>query len=396
MKSAALYKRNLLEISHFFLAILICSININGANFFHTKEIFFFLFLISAMKFGSYKNLTSLFIMLFIYFFTLIANFSNPYLDLSQGLNYIFGLLYLVLLVFANEKYQRVIIISYVISALIVAVMIISIWSICSSSPVLKNALLLYFGSLDTGEDAFLFMIRNRKIFSWWILGVYYGTAPCMIPALAYSLYCFYKNNSRKYCFCALIFTTALVLTMARANILAALAINFFYLCIKQLKKKQKTSFFFLVCIAFVSLLVIVSLFLGDKTESSLSVKTLHKRSYINEFDSSLLNFVLMGWGAGSRFYSLGYKEWTFITELSLYETIRRYGLISTCVIFLCIWLASLIRFCCQKKAFAEKFFWFGAFVSYLFVACTNPFLLGSIGFCSLFFMTTILKYRSE
>lgn len=394
MKNTALYNRTLLEVSKWFLAFLILSINLNGANFFHTKEIAFFLFLAVSLSFGTYKNIWPLFIMLAAYFFSLIANLTNPYMDITQGLRYILGLLYLILMSFSNRKYQHVIVKTYVFSALIVGIMTIVIWGICNTFPVIKNALILYFGSIDTGEAAFLFMIRNRKILHWWIMGVYYSTAPCMIPALAYSLYQVYKENSRKYLIASWILTVALVLTMARANILAALAVNFLYVCTRLLKEKKVTLFFLILCASICFALGLAFLFLNDKGESSLSVKTLHKISYSKEFDSNMIKFFLTGWGAGSKFYSSGYREWTYLTELSLYETIRRYGLVSTIIIFLCIWLSPIIQFDAQKKPLGDILFWTGVFFSYLFVACTNPFLLGSIGFCALFFMTTVLKYQ--
>ena len=396
MKALLLYKRNLLEISHLCLALLIFSINMNGANLFHTKEISFFLFLLVSLPFGSYKNLLPLLTMIAIYFFSLIANFTNPYMNLSQGLRYSMGLMYLVLLVFSNRQYASVIIKSYFISALIVGIVTVFLWIVCKVFPILKTAFLLYFNSVDTGEYAFLFMIRDRKILNWWIPGVYYCTAPSMIPALAYSLYRAYKTKSWKYIFSAVVLTAGLMLTMARANILAAFALNFFYICIRQLKKKQMTAFFLILCFSLCLSVLIVFLFLSDKSEASLSVKTLHKLSYYKEFDSNLFKFFLTGWGAGSQFYSFGYREWTYITELSLYETIRRYGLVSTIIIFLGIWLSPLVYFCKRRKHLSDMFFWAGAFFAYLFVACTNPFLLGSIGFCALLFMSTVLKYQTE
>ena len=391
-----MYKKSLFDISEFSICCLILSININGANFFHTKELFFFLSLLLSMRFGSYKNLFPFFTMISIYFISLISNFSNPYMDLNQGLRYILGLCYLIIFIFLSERYKSLIVKAYFVSAMLVAILTVGIWLICNSFPVIKNAMILYFSSLNTGEYAFLFMIRNRKILGWWIMGVYYCTAPCMIPALAYSYTQFFKYKAKKYFACSLMLSVGLIFTMARANILAALAVNFLSFAFNLLRKKKLTSFFFVTFSALLCAITIVTLFLSDKTEGSLSIKALHKESYNEVFDSSLLKYVVTGWGAGSEFYSKGYKEWTFITELSLHETIRRYGLIQTAIIFFAIWLTPIIRFCISKKRFADKFFWGGVFFTYLFVACTNPFLLGSIGFCALLFMSTILRYSLE
>ena len=41
--------------------------------------------------------------------------------------------------------------------------------------------------------------ISMKKILKWWILGVYYGTAPCMIPVFGYCLIYGIKTKRNKF-----------------------------------------------------------------------------------------------------------------------------------------------------------------------------------------------------
>ena len=113
--------------------------------------------------------------------------------------------------------------------------------------------------------------------------------------------------------------------------------------------------------------------------------------SYEKEFISDYGRFLLYGWGGGSTFYSAGFKSYTGLTELSHLETVRRYGLVPTIMIFVFVWLKPVVTIISKEKSLL-KYFYMILLVSYIFVACTNPFLLGSIGFCALLFMSTFFE----
>ena len=276
---------------------------------------------------------------------------------------------------------------------LLVAILISSIWIICSLNSVIRYALVNYFSSIKNDKVAFIMMIRNRKIFKWWVLGVYYGTAPCMIPALGYFLIDRLNHRTFKNLLVDILLTSALIMTGARANILAAGLLVFLYFTFNLLKHKHYyLAVFMMFSVVFVGILV-AFLFLSDKGEGSLQVKTLHKISYKIQFSKDLFRTVFYGWGAGSTFYSLGYKKLTSITELTIYETIRRYGFIATIMIFIFIWFKPFLYLLNSKKGI-YALFPFLILLIYVFVACTNPFLLGSIGFCALLFFNTQFSRR--
>lgn len=378
--------------------MLILSINVNGPDFFKTKELFFVLFVGTSLKYGNYKNLWELFIMISAMLISACLNLIIPGSNLTFNgiISNTLGLFYLILLVFNNDMYKDVIIKMYLISATCVAILISSIWIICSSNPLLKDTLIAFFDSKKNDKVAFIMMIRNRKIFKWWVLGVYYGTAPCMIPALGYWLMDRLEHKNKKNFLMIILLTISLMMTGARANIMAAGLLVFAYFAFYLIRKRYYNLAMFMMFLVLMIGVVVAYLFLSDKGEASLKAKNLHKLSYKGLFDSDIIRTFFYGWGAGSSFYSRAYNEWTSLTELTLYETIRRYGFVSTFFIFVFIWFKPLMIIINSKKGLI-CFFPMLILLAYVFVACTNPFLLGSIGFCALlFFNTQFLRWKDE
>lgn len=392
---ALIYSKNinLMSMSKLFLVLLILSININGANFFRTKEVFFIALILTGFMFGDYSKIKPLIIMLLIYFSSLLFNLIVPgsNVDILNGLYFSLGFLYLSLLIFDNKQYWDSSIRAYLASAKLVAIFIIAVWLVCFIWNDIKWQLITYFDNVENDNVAFIFMIRSRKILDWWLPGVYYSTAPCMIPALAYYLSKSIKNNNNENKLSCIILSIGLILTAARANMLAVFVLLFIYLiAMNYLRRRVIISTIFAVVASLGSLLILY-LLLSDVNEGSLALKALHKEAYNGVFASDYFRTILFGWGAGSSFYTAGFNEYTMLTELTIYETVRRFGLVSTLLIFAFIWFPPVL------KSFSFRFkldtAYLGvALLSYILVASTNPFLLGSIGFCALFFFSLIIN----
>lgn len=379
------------HISRILLFLLICSININGSDYFFTKEIFFVLFMLFSISLGRYNNIFDLLALLLIYLFSAVVNLATNSINATSSLMYLPGLFYLVLLLYAKKEYKDVIIKSYLMSSAIVALLIITIWLICIQSITIQNILIKYFESVKNDRVAFLFMIRKRKFLSWWFLGVYYGTAPCMIASLGYCLYSDLKRKSWRKIALSVLYIIALIMSGARANILAALILYIVYIGFKLIRANRKLLGLILLNILMVSSFLVISILLSEKKEGSIIIKNLHKGSYFELFNDDFLRTVFTGWGAGSTFFSKGYNDYTTITELTIYETIRRYGLISTVIIFLFIWLKP-IKYALRKKRKTDKLYLILIVLAYISVACTNPFLIGGVGFCALLFVSTFMQ----
>lgn len=387
-----LYKRTLLQISQFFLFCLIMMINLNGNNFFHLKEAFFILFVSTSLSYGNYKKLWNFLLMIVLYLYSATVNLiTESNYQFSAAVYNLLGFIYLFLQVYETPEYKDTIIKSFLTSSRIVAVVSIFIWFICMIFPVIGNGLILFFKMNNYGNAAFIFLITKREILGFQFLRVYYCTAPCMICALGYYLLQQFDNKTKKNLFLILMYSFALCISGARANILAVILLICSFFCLNLIRERKLVMAFFIIIVAGISALLVLFLLLGEKSDASIKVKTLHKISYMEIFNKNPLKTLFTGWGAGSEFYSKGFHKMTDTTELSFYETIRRYGIISTFFIFLFIWFRPVIYCFANKFPFVYSMFFSIILASYILVSCTNPFLLGSIGFCSLIFMETII-----
>ena len=387
-----LYKISLRQLSHFFLTCLIFMMNVNGNNFFHAKELFFVLFVLSSLQYANYKKLGNFLLVITLYLYSATVNlFTNSNYEFTTAIYYLLGFIYLFLQVYETSEYKTTIIKSFIVSSTVVAFMSIFIWIICMISPIISAALTLFFEMNKTDAAAFIFMITKRQILGFTFLRVYYCTAPCMICALGYYLLQQFTNPKRKNFVYILIFSFALLISGARANLLIVILLNGAYLVCKLIKRKMLATALFIITIGALVSIIFLILMLSEKTDSSIKVKTLHKLSYMELFNTYPYKTLFTGWGAGSEFYSKGFGKMTNTTELSFYETIRRYGILSTIIIFIFVWGRPIIVCFSNKLPFYAQLFFSITVIGYVFVACTNPFLLGSIGFCSLIFMETLL-----
>ena len=213
MRIHPLYKTKLTEISQILLSLLILSINMNGPDFFRTKEIFFFLFVLVSLPYGNYRRIFDFLLIFSILLFSDVLNLIIPGSDLtpSEAVKNSLGMIYLFILVYNKDEYKQTILKSYLFSAVCVAIFICSIWLVCTFSESAKEFLVAYFSTMKNDKTAFVLKISMKKILKWWVLGVYYGTAPCMIPVLGYCLIYGIKTKRNKFLLVEILLTAALI-----------------------------------------------------------------------------------------------------------------------------------------------------------------------------------------
>ena len=102
MRIHPLYKTKLTEISQILLSLLILSINMNGPDFFRTKEIFFFLFVLVSLPYGNYRRIFDFLLIFSILLFSDVLNLIIPGSDLtpSEAVKNSLGMIYLFILVY--------------------------------------------------------------------------------------------------------------------------------------------------------------------------------------------------------------------------------------------------------------------------------------------------------
>ena len=373
------------------LFLLILSINVNGPDFYYSREIFFLLIVFFTFKYSNLKKLNLLLIFGIFYFFGLFINlfFSQEHLEIYSGFYYFLGFIYLFLYVYENQFNNNQIIKYYLISSTLVALLIITIWLITFFNDEYRFLIMNYFENVENSNVAFILMIRERKFLEWWIPGVYYGTAPCMIPSLGYMLNKSLKSHSWQFVLLIILHLAALLFTASRANILSVGLIFLFFVILKLVKRRKYLSAFLLTFSVLISAVKLIIALLGDKDEGSLEVKDLHFRSYLNLFQSDYLRTFFLGWGPGSEFYTLAYKDYIQITELSYLESFRRYGVITSLIFIFLIWYRPFVN---SIKLGFTGYLILISMTTYLFVAGTNPYLFGSIGFLAAIFYSSVIR----
>lgn len=389
-----LQKLNLFTLSKFFLACLIISINIREP-FFHTREIFFVLFMITSFKYANFKQIYKPILLFFIWSTTSLLNYLIPGSNIQLSIATIIASIYLLLLCFSTKKYSETIIKSYILSSIVVGLIVFSLWLICFLFPDLFSILKTISMDVKESHNLVTFYVDKRNFFGYLLITANYRTSVCMIGALTYYLLkqLYHKKN---YSIPILFLATALFFTGTRANMLVSICLPLFYITFSFFKKKHYFSALFLAMAITVTILTFSYLFLTDSTSHSTKIKLLDRVSYYNVFTTDIIRTLFYGWGEGSTFYSLGRGRMVDLTEVSYLVNIRRFGLLATFVIFIIIWLDELIKFIISKKNNSIlKLFYFIAIFSYICVACTNPFLVDSVGFCALLFFQTLLRYYS-
>lgn len=387
------YNVKILNISSVMLALLIISINIREP-FFHTREILFFLTMIASISDIDFKQSKYAVILVVIWAISILFNLIVPgsAIDFNNGaFETVFISAYLLLMCFFQERYAGVIIKSYIFVSVVVALITITIWITCSISESTFYSLREYFFNISETRGLRWMSIDYRTMLGVKFLTVWYRTSPCMICALGYCLAQRLMARDKHTLKIALL-TVALIFSGTRANMLAAVLLGTVYVAFLLYKKGLN-----IIPIATAASIMIIALFIGvrfinDSASRSSAIKVSDAKTYITMFKGDPLRALFFGWGTGSSFYSEVRNFIVNSTELSLLETIRRYGLVSTFIIMFGIWFAPFRSTNYRNLGF-YKYYYCCVYAAYMLAAFTNPYLLDSVGFCALLFLCTCFTY---
>lgn len=206
----------------------------------------------------------------------------------------------------------------------------------------------------------------------------YYKTSAVLVLSYGYYLarYLFHKKTWCGFLL-TLLFFIALLLSGARANIIATAMIS---IVILTLKVRRSIGQYPAYIVALILMLAIGSVYAKkflNPQEASNTVKLGHFESYITLFGEHPLYFAF-GQGVNTSFYSSGFEEMTTITELSYFELIRQFGL---CVFAIqCLLLAAPILLMAKRHLPDKDSYLIPSYIGYLFIAGTNPLLVSSTG----------------
>lgn len=234
-----------------------------------------------------------------------------------------------------------------------------------------------------------IFMFAEHKKFLWWwVSSVFHMASPVIIIQVALKFYSFLKTHRIKQLFFTVFYFLTLFFTGTRANVLAAiLVIGLIYLynLYFERKKLYKTAFLIFIFVAFA--LIAVFLMLTVKNSSS-DMKDAHMVSYDILFSENP-SYLLFGQGAGSWLYDVGWKKLCTNTEISYMELIRMFGLLFT-VPIICLYAYPFLHF--VRKPCFYSFSVSISYLAYLFIAGTNPLLIGPTGFIVFWYAKYLLE----
>jgi len=229
-------------------------------------------------------------------------------------------------------------------------------------------------------------MIANRQFYGYDILSVYYKTSAVLVfPLSFYSYNFFIKKKGIKNLILIILLFVCLVMSGTRANIISAAIIVLYYLY-QYFKIKRNALYTIIGVISIFSALTyfILSLSFAEKEESS-EIKSGHFTSFIGNIGDNP-QYLLWGQGLGSKSYSTGTSTFLSQTELTYFDLVRFFGLPLTCIfIFLVIY--PLVYLYQNQLIFERNKYAVIAFLTYLFIAGTNPLLISSTGMLILIVM---------
>ncbi len=231
-------------------------------------------------------------------------------------------------------------------------------------------------------DAGLLYMYGTREFIGVEVLAVFFRTTPLFVfPFSIYTYKLFFERGKivRTMIIWFLCFVPLFV-AGTRACLLSMLCILAFFLLsrIRSVLGKSSYILFFIAAILLLFLLKAI-LMQGD---NSAMIKGNHLLSYIYLFCQNPRVLVL-GQGIGSSFYSFGTHENVHLTELSYMELLRTFGIAGTLIVlFIYTYPLFLLHRERNRRKYAIPVLI--AYFLYLFIAGTNPLLLGSTGYLAM------------
>jgi len=371
---------------HFFLNLFVASILIAPGNSL-LRVITFSLCMIANIK--KLRFPSERFFLVVVFFVILFLSIATVHI---RGINYDMNFIVMYLL---NFIMLGIFFIDPTKINMLPGLNIANVFIICST--FLYILLVSSFPALEpffltSLKGIFLGVPGEKGVLFWSRTSVFHVASPILVFSLALVWYKYLVKKRIKYLLYAFAVFLGLIFSGTRANSFSAVLIIFFiYLHYILFVKKRMLQTVFYAIIAGSLALVGTYLLLIDMNSSSIA-KTGHLYSYIELFNNNI-SYFLFGQGVGAYFFTSGFNREATLTELSYLELIRMFGIFSTIVII----FFYIIPFLKYIKFNSPIFFSIGiAYLAYLFIAGTNPLLIGRTGFIAMWIAYTLPIYQKK
>lgn len=314
----------------------------------------------------------------FVVFFTslMFGLVTKQNIEISAAFSILKSFLFLFYMFFVSAKHLNLFKVFYYVS-LIMAGIEIFIYIVVLFIPFLETPIYLFM----CNHDHTIMINKQRNFYGLSLVSTFYKTSPILVISEAYAIFAFFKTKQNKYVIHSALCIFGLLCSGTRANMLSTLLIIFiiFILYNFYTKKRLLSTVLFSVPVGFCAFLLI--LFMLTSSETSADIKSEHIKSFFTLFSNHPFIYAFLGSGPGTRMYSTGFNTFTTLTEITYLELIKNFGLIGTSfILFLLIIPIFYIFKNKNYDIFARTSFIIG-YLAYLFIAGTNPLLIGSTGF---------------
>jgi hypothetical protein len=310
-------------------------------------------------------------------FWVLLTMFAGRDSDLEHAAMYPKAFLFLSLLfVVWNAKIGLDLITSRL--SILIGIITVALVILSKVAPVFFQV--IYAFTLDK-QNALI--TEERDQFGIGVGQFYYLSCPLMLFGLGYFLRNWLIGTRHKnwHLLIALFLFVSLVFSGARANLIAGLAV-IAGLVLSRIAATRGLPI--AAAVAALSLLPVAYLAakstqtLLNPTESSNQVKIGHYQSYLQHFGDNPI-YLISGQGEGTGFYSEGFNDYTYVTELSFLELTRQFGL-PTMLFFATLLLFPIFILFRSTRPESRDGYLAIPYAGYLLVCASNPLLVSSTG----------------
>jgi hypothetical protein len=281
-----------------------------------------------------------------------------------------------LLLVVWNSKISLDLITSRL--SVLIGIITVSLVTLSKITPVFFQ--LIYAFTLDK-QNALI--TEERDQFGIGVGQFYYLSCPLMLFGLGYffNKWLIGSRHKKWSLFLAFFLFASLVFSGARANLIAALTV---VAGLSLWRIVSSRGLLIAGAIATIALLPIAYLVakstqnLLNPSEASNQVKIGHYQSYLQHFGDNPI-YLIAGQGEGTGFYSKGFNDYTYVTELSFLELTRQFGL-PVMLFFAALLLTPMIILFRSTSPESRDGYLAIPYAGYLLVCASNPLLVSSTG----------------
>lgn len=262
------------------------------------------------------------------------------------------------------------------ISAFIFALLAVIVFIAAASNELIRGALWTFQEAHDG-----CFKLSSRYFLGIKVFGISFNST--ISTALPLFVCTFNLLRERKHWFLNLLEVCLIAMLFfvsgSRSTMLLPFIIIFLALYLRFKDSKYvKLMMYPALCFVAIAFVMLVYKLANDKNETSNVIKYAHLYSYGKLFHYFPEYFIL-GQGAGSYFFSLGFREMVTLTEWNYIEILRICGVFCVGIYYMLLYPIFVLK----KYLKNEQVLGFVcSYVVFLFVAGTNPMLIGSSGMC--------------